>query len=100
MTAFPAGSAAKILHTGNDYMDHETFSPLSDLPEGTRARVHALHLSGGMRRRLQDLWLVAGTRVSCIQRAAAGDPTAYLIRGAVIALRQADAAQIEVGVAP
>ena len=28
------------------------------------------------------------------------DPTAYLIRGAVIALRQADAARIEVGGAP
>ena len=63
-------------------------------------RVHALRLSGSIRRRLQDLGLVAGTRVTCIQRAAAGDPTAYLIRGAVIALRQADAARIEVGGAP
>ncbi|HIX89637.1 MAG TPA: ferrous iron transport protein A [Candidatus Agathobaculum pullicola] len=79
-------------------MDHERFSPLSDLPEGSGARVHALHLSGGMRRRLQDLGLVAGTRVACIQRAAAGDPTAYRIRGAIIALRADDAAQIEIGV--
>lgn len=98
MTVFPTGSAAEIFQIGNDCMDHETFSPLSDLPEGTRARVRALHLSGGMRRRLQDLGLVAGTRVACIQRAAAGDPTAYRIRGAVIALRNADAAQIEIGV--
>lgn len=98
MTAFPMESSAEISQTGNDYMNHETFSPLSDLPEGTRARVHALHLSGGMRRRLQDLGLVAGTRVSCIQRAAAGDPTAYRIRGAIIALRSDDAAQIEIGV--
>lgn len=98
MTAFSMESAAEISQTGNDYMNHETFSPLSDLPEGTRARVHALHLSGGMRRRLQDLGLVAGTRVSCIQRAAAGDPTAYRIRGAIIALRSDDAAQIEIGV--
>ena len=44
--------------------------------------------------------MVDGTRVTCIQRAAAGDPTAYLIRGAVIALRKSDAAQIEVGVVP
>lgn len=74
--------------------------PLSALPEGKSARVRALRLTGGMRRRVQDLGLVAGTRVTCIQRAAAGDPTAYLIRGAVIALRQADAARIEIGGAP
>ena len=74
--------------------------PLSALPEGRSARVRALHLTGGMRRRVQDLGLVAGTRVTCIQRAAAGDPTAYLIRGAVIALRQADAARIEMGGLP
>lgn len=77
-------------------MDQECFFPLSALPAGTDACVRALHLSGGMRRRLQDLGLVAGTRVSCIQRAAAGDPTAYRIRGAVIALRRADAARIEI----
>ena len=76
-------------------MNHETFFPLPDLPEGMGARVRTLHLSGGMRRRLQDLGLVDGTRVTCIQRA-----TAYLIRGAVIALRKSDAAQIEVGVVP
>lgn len=81
-------------------MKHESIFPLSALPEGEDARVHALRLSGSIRRRLQDLGLVAGTRVTCIQRAAAGDPTAYLIRGAVIALRQADAARIEVGGAP
>lgn len=81
-------------------MDPSTVFPLSGLSEGEDARVHALRLSGSIRRRLQDLGLVAGTRVTCIQRAAAGDPTAYLIRGAVIALRQADAARIEVGGAP
>ena len=79
-------------------MNHESIAPLSDLSEGAHARVRALHLSGGMRRRLQDLGLVAGTRVSCIQRAASGDPTAYRIRGAIIALRADDAAQIEIGV--
>ena len=81
-------------------MDPSTVFPLSALPEGKGARVRALRLTGGMRRRLQDLGLVTGTRVTCIQRAAAGDPAAYLIRGAVIALRQADAARIEMGGLP
>ena len=74
--------------------------PLSALPEGRSARVRALHLTGGMRRRVQDLGLVAGTRVTCVQRAAGNGPAAYLVRGAVIALRQADAARIQVGVSP
>ena len=58
--------------------------------------IAALHLSGGMRRRVQDLGLVPGTRVTCVRRALSGDPIAYRIRGAVVALRKCDAAQIEV----
>ena len=69
---------------------------LSALRDGQRARVAALHLSGGMRRRVQDLGLVPGTRVTCVRRALPGDPIAYRIRGAVVALRKCDAAQIEV----
>lgn len=79
-------------------MMNQSYYSLPELPEGGQARVRALHLTGGMRRRLQDLGLVAGTSVTCLQRAASGDPTAYLIRGAVIALRQTDAEQVEMGV--
>ena len=42
---------------------------LSALRDGQQARVAALHLSGGMRRRVQDLGLVPGTRVTCVRRA-------------------------------
>ena len=69
---------------------------LSALRDGQQARVAALHLSGGMRRRVQDLGLVPGTRVTCVRRGLSGDPIAYRIRGAVVALRKRDAAQIEV----
>jgi ferrous iron transport protein A len=44
-----------------------------------------------MDRRLIDLGLVRGTRVTCVLKSPAGDPCAYLIRGALIALRRADA---------
>ena len=37
---------------------------------------------------------IPGTRVTCMARSPAGDPCAYLIRGALIALRQADAREI------
>lgn len=47
-----------------------------------------------MRRRLLDMGLIEGTRISCLQKSPAGDPVAYLIRGAVIALRSEDSSQI------
>ena len=36
-----------------------------------------------------------GTRVTCVTRSPAGDPGAYLIRGALIALRRADAEGVQ-----
>ena len=45
---------------------------------------------GAMRRRLQDIGLISGTRVECVGVSPLGDPAAYLIRGAVIALRRED----------
>ena len=47
-----------------------------------------------MCRRLMDLGLIAGTKVTCLGKSPAGDPAAYLIRGTVIALRKADAAAV------
>ncbi len=68
--------------------------PLSRMPVGEVAVVHELRSTGSIRRRLLDIGLVEGTRVECLQKSPAGDPIAYLIRGAVIALRQEDAAAI------
>ena len=50
-----------------------------------------------MRRRLLDIGLVEGTNIECLQKSPAGDPVAYLIRGAVIALRAEDSAAVLVG---
>lgn len=44
-----------------------------------------------MRRRLLDLGLVPGTRVECVGQSPGGDPKAYLIRGAAVAIRSEDA---------
>lgn len=48
------------------------------------------------RRRMLDLGLIPGTEVSAELRSAAGDPTGYRIRGAVIALRRDQAEQIQI----
>jgi DtxR family Mn-dependent transcriptional regulator len=72
---------------------------LSALPVGQSARVIALlpACHGADRRRLQDLGLLPGTQVRAEFASPAGDPVAYRIRGALIALRkdQADLIQVE-----
>ena len=61
---------------------------------GEIAIVRALHTEGTLRRRLQDIGLIEGTVVECIGRSPSGDPHAYLIRGAVIAIRAANGKEI------
>lgn len=51
---------------------------------------------GPQRRRLLDLGVVPGTEIRAVMRSAAGDPIAYDIRGALIALRQEQAEWIRV----
>lgn len=68
--------------------------PLSCLGIGEKAKVVALDGSGNQRRRMLDLGLVKGTNVEAVQKSPSGDPVAYYIRGAVIALRDEDASKI------
>ena len=46
---------------------------------------------GALHTRLLDLGFTCGSQVCCLFPSALGDPRAYLVRGTVIALRQADA---------
>lgn len=61
--------------------------PLSRLPIGRAARVTALKSEGPARRRLLDLGIVEGTLIQPLFQSPSGNPVAYRIRGAVIALR-------------
>ena len=70
---------------------------LNEIQEGEPAVVKELISTGSMRRRLLDIGLVEGTNIECLQKSPAGDPVAYLIRGAVIALRAEDSAAVLVG---
>ncbi len=67
---------------------------LDMLEEGESGTVAALQMDGAIRRRLQDIGLITGTAVRCLQKSPSGDPAAYRIRGAVIALRRADARDV------
>lgn len=68
--------------------------PLCNLKEGEKCRVEALLCTGSERRRMLDLGLIHGTTVQALQASPSGDPVAYFIRGAVIALRNEDAEKI------
>ncbi|MBS6951913.1 MAG: ferrous iron transport protein A [Enterocloster asparagiformis] len=67
---------------------------LNDINPGEKATVKELVSTGSIRRRLLDIGLVENTEVECLGRSPAGDPCAYLIRGAVIAIRSEDCRNI------
>ena len=69
---------------------------LDQLKEGESAGVVKLYCLGSIRRRLQDMGLVSGSRVTSLGRSPLGDPAAYRVRGAVIALRRDDARAVTV----
>lgn len=74
--------------------DAKRIDALSDLSPGSVCLIVSLELSGLLRRRILDLGIVPGTLIRCIRRGPSGDPTAYLVRETLIALRHDDAAQI------
>lgn len=67
---------------------------LAELEPGESAVVDRLQAAGGLRRRLMDIGLIEGTRVRCVGRSPLGDPSAYLVREAVIALRFSDSQKV------
>lgn len=75
-------------------MSKNHIQPLTNLQEGQAAQVVTLLSEGSMRRRLQDIGFIEGTRIECVQKSPAGDPVAYRVRGALIALRTEDSANV------
>jgi len=75
------------------YPDHQRLSSLS---LGESASVVALSAAcrGSERRRFLDLGIIPGTEIHARLRSPGGDPTAYEIRGALIALRREQANMI------
>ena len=69
---------------------------LYDISQGGTARIKRLLNQGSIRRRLLDIGLVEGETATCLFSSPSGDPRAYFIKGAVIALRKEDALKIEV----
>jgi len=69
---------------------------LDQLPLGSHATIREIHAVGANRRRLMDLGILPGTRIVAEYRSPLGDPTAYRVRGATVALRKKQAQEIEI----
>lgn len=76
-------------------MDKDVIS-LNKLPIGKTGYVNYLLSNGTERRRMLDLGVVPNTKIEALYESPTGDPIAYFIRGAVIALRSEDAKKIYV----
>ena len=60
--------------------------------------VKCIECEDDMKRRLLDIGLTTGLKVECVLVSPLGEPKAYWIRGALIALRNEDAKKIIVEV--
>lgn len=67
---------------------------LFDLQKGQKCLIDKISSGTDMRRRLLDIGLIENTPVECVEISPQGDPKAFLIRGAVIALRKEDCRNI------
>lgn len=64
---------------------------LSDMNVGEKGVVESVDPESNLFARLLDMGLIEGTQVECVGKSPGGDPSAYLVRGAVIAIRKRDA---------
>ena len=74
-------------------MNHEK---LSDIPVGKVCKVRSLNASGLLRNRMLDIGIIPGTEIKAVRRNSAGDTTAFLIRGALIALRKEESSLVDI----
>lgn len=69
---------------------------MNKMRPGERAEVEAVAAERGIKRRLLDIGLIPGREIECVGISPSGDPAAYLICGALIALRASDISNITV----
>lgn len=73
---------------------------LADLRPGQSGVVLELHSQGPVRRRMMDLGIVPGTVITVEMNSPLGDPAAYRVRGALVALRREQACLVLLTDAP
>ncbi|HIS24534.1 MAG TPA: ferrous iron transport protein A [Candidatus Faeciplasma gallinarum] len=69
---------------------------LRTTPVGKTVKVVRLHGEGAVRRRIMDMGLTKGERITIRKIAPLGDPIEITVRGYELSIRKADADMIEV----
>ena len=93
-----AANVTVVETKGEQVESGDSYAPLSELKIGESAQVAMIsQRSRGLeRRRLMDLGILPGTTIVAEMKSPSGDPTAYKVRGATIALRREQAEHIRV----
>lgn len=76
-------------------MSH-TMVSLKSLADGKSGIVEKIELTGATKRRLIEMGITPGTKITVLKRAPLGDPIEILLRGYSLTIRGADAEQIQV----
>lgn len=69
---------------------------MASMQPGERGRIAGLHVAGDIGQRLKDMGFVKGAGIECVYDSPFGDPSAYFVRGTLVAVRKEDAEGIEV----
>lgn len=90
ISVVPLPAAAPVIASSSDN--------LAQLHPGEMGEVTSISPAcrGAERRRFMDLGILPGTQIRAEMRSPGGDPTAYIIRGAMIALRRTQAEHIKI----
>jgi len=71
-----------------------TLISLDKLQMNKTAKIDSLYCDSNIKRRLLDLGFVPETNIKPLFKSASGDPTAFEIRGTIIAIRKEDTCDV------
>ncbi len=60
---------------------------LSNLKKGDICEIKSIEAKNQIKQRLYDIGMIPGTKITCLQKSMFGDPTAFLIKDTVFAIR-------------
>lgn len=69
---------------------------LYELKPGECGVIRAIEEKGRTGKRLLDIGFTKGTQIEALQKSPLGDPTAYLVRGSVFALRRETSGKVRI----
>ena len=69
---------------------------LDQLKPGEKGRIIGMMLEEGIGKKLADMGFQQGRTVECAYRSPWGDPAAYYVMGALVAIRHGEAEKIQV----